>query len=118
MKELDLIMFVAVFQEMLGALLWPLVFVSLFGIFAFITLLIYDKRIIYRRLVTSSLLGLLGGIVALYIVVTLSVSSFTDSAGPIDWILVTSIYLGGVFATAIGIYTLWGWGTVFRQTAR
>ncbi|MCX8146747.1 MAG: DUF5368 domain-containing protein, partial [Azovibrio sp.] len=61
MKELDPLVFLAVFQEMLGPLLWVLLLLIIGGTLAFVLLLLKEKTIVSRRLVRSELAGLAGG---------------------------------------------------------
>lgn len=115
MKQLDFMSIFSIFQEMLGAFLWPLFFIAIFGLMLFIGLLVFDRRIVYRRLGFSLLVGVFGGAIGLFILGQLSISSFTDAAGPIDWLMVIGVYLGGFAAATVIIYTLFGWISAFRQ---
>ena len=65
MKELDPLVFVAVFQEMLGPLLWVMLLVAVVGTVAFLALLVRERGLVSRRLVLSEVLGIFGGGVAL-----------------------------------------------------
>lgn len=117
MKEFNLETFIALFEEMLGMFMWPLLFIVLFVIFAFFTLLIYDRQIILRRVGISLVLGLLGGFVGLGVLLYLSVSNVSYMAGgPLDWLMVVSIYLGGAIVSTVMIYTFLGWMKAFCCT--
>lgn len=109
MKELDPMVFLAVFQEMLGFWLWVFVLVGVVGAVAFVALLVRERGVVSRRLVQSELLGLLGGGVALIIMAKVSSSGFTDAGGPADWFLIAMVYGGGLAATTVLVYTLMGW---------
>jgi hypothetical protein len=109
MKELDPMVFLAVFQEMLGFWLWVLVLVGVVGAAAFVALLVRERGVVSRRLVQSELLGLLGGGVALVIMAQVSSSGFTDAGGPADWFLIAVVYGVGLAATTVLVYTLMGW---------
>jgi hypothetical protein len=109
MKELDPMVFLAVFQEMLGFWLWVLVLVGVVGAAAFVALLLRERGVVSRRLVQSELLGLLGGGVALVIMAQVSSSGFTDAGGPADWFLIAVVYGVGLAATTVLVYTLMGW---------
>jgi len=109
MKELDPMVFLAVFQEMLGAWLWIMLLVGVVGAAAFVALLVRERGVVSRRLVQSELLGLLGGGVALVVMARVSSSGFTDAGGPADWFLIALVYGVGLVATTVLVYTLMGW---------
>jgi hypothetical protein len=109
MKELDPMVFLAVFQEMLGAWLWIGLVASAATLVAFVALLLRERRIVSRRLVQSELLGLFGGAMALVIMARVSSSGFTDAGGPADWFLIALVYGVGLAATVVLVYTLMGW---------
>lgn len=109
MKELDPLVFLAVFQEMLGPLLWLMVALAIGGIAAFVALLWREGRLVSRRLVQSELLGLLGGALALVIMARVSSSGFTDAGGPADWFLIAGVYGAGLVGTTVLAYAVMGW---------
>jgi uncharacterized protein YqfA (UPF0365 family) len=109
MKELDPMVFLAVFQEMLGAWLWIGLIAGAMTLVAFVVLLVRERRIVSRRLVQSELLGLFGGAMALVIMAQVSSSGFTDAGGPADWFLIALVYGAGLAATVVLTYTLMGW---------
>ncbi len=109
MKELDPMVFLAVFQEMLGGWLWIYLILGVVTAAAFVALLLRERRIATRRLVQSELMGLLGGGLALVIMAKVSSSGFTDAGGPADWFLIALVYGAGLVATVILTYTLMGW---------
>lgn len=109
MKELDPLVFLAVFQEMLGPLLWVLIFVALVATFAFGVLLVREKGIVHRRLVRSELAGVVGGALALVLMAKVSSSGFTDAGGPADWFLIALVFGVGMAGTVILVYSLVGW---------
>lgn len=111
MKDLDPLVFLAVFQEMLGPLLWVMVALALGGIAAFVALLLREGRLVSRRLVLAELLGLLGGGVALVIMAKVSSSGFTDAGGPADWFLIAAVYGAGLVGTTVLAYAVMGWAT-------
>ena len=53
MQSLDPVVFLAVFQEMLGFLLWILLAVIIIGTAAFVILLLKERSIATKRLVVS-----------------------------------------------------------------
>lgn len=108
MKEYDPLVFLAVFQEMLGPLLWILPLLALAAIVGFVWVWRREGGLVSRRLVRAELLGLLGGGLALVIMAAVSSSGFTDAAGPADWFLILIVYGVGFVATTILAYTLLG----------
>ncbi|MCA1938186.1 DUF5368 domain-containing protein [uncultured Azonexus sp.] len=109
MKELDPLVFLAVFQEMLGPLLWVMLLVIVVGTAAFIALLLKERTINSRRLVRAELAGLVGGVLALVLMAKVSSSGFTDAGGPADWFLIALVFGLGLAGTAILVYTVLGW---------
>lgn len=119
MKELDPLIFLAVFQEMLGPLLWPLIAAVVIGTVAFVCLLVRERRIVARRLMWSEAVGLFGGIMSLVIMARVSASGYSDAAGPADWILIALVFVLGAIGTSVIAYTIAGWiGEAMRQGAR
>ena len=117
MKELDPFIVLAVFQEMLGPLLWILLAVVILGLLAFAVLLVREKGFVSRRLVRSEALGVAGGAFALVLMAKVSSSGFTDAAGPADWFLIALVFGAGVVGSTILIYTIAGWWTARRRPA-
>ncbi|WP_432785797.1 hypothetical protein AAEX37_02569 [Oligella sp. MSHR50489EDL] len=109
MQSLDPFVFIAVFQEMLGPMLWVLLLLVIGGTIAFIALLLKEKHIVSQRLVNSQLIGLVGGVLALILMAKVSSSGFTDAVGPIDWLLIAGVFGLGLIGTTILSYTLSGW---------
>lgn len=109
MKELDPLVFVAVFQEMLGVWLWVLVLLVIVGMVALVVLLARERTVVSLRLVVSEVLGLLGGGFALVIMAKVSSSGFTDAGGPADWFLIALVYGVGLVVTTVLVYTALGW---------
>lgn len=119
MKELDPVVLLAVFQEMLGPVLWFLLAIIVIGTLAFLALLIRERRVVSRRLMWSELIGLFGGVMSLVIMARVSASGYSDAAGPADWILIAVVFTAGAIGAAVFAYTLIGWlGAATRQTAR
>ena len=109
MQSLDPIVFLAVFQEMLGFFLWILLAIIIVGTAAFVILLVKEKTIATKRLAISQFIGLFGGVLALILMVIVSSSGFTDAGGPIDWLLICIIYGLGFIGTTIICYTFAGY---------
>lgn len=118
MKELDPIILLAVFQEMLGPFLWFLLAIVVIGTVAFLALLVRERKIVSRRLMWSEALGLFGGAMALVIMAEVSASGYSDAAGPADWILLALVFAAGAIGTTILAYTTIGWvRTIIRTSA-
>lgn len=117
MKELDPLVFLAVFQEMLGPLLWVLLLLIIAGTAAFVLLLLKEKTIVSRRLVRSELAGLVGGVLALVLMAKVSSSGFTDAGGPADWFLIALVFGLGLAGTTILAYSAMGWQSL-RQAGK
>ncbi|HTN31613.1 MAG TPA: DUF5368 domain-containing protein [Pseudomonas sp.] len=115
MKELDPMILLAVFLEMLGPLLWLLLAVVLLGTAAFVALLVRERGIASSRLVRAQLAGLVGGVLALVLMAQVSSSGFTDAAGPIDWILIVLVYALGMLGSMVLVYTVAGWTRLLRR---
>lgn len=104
MKDLDISVFIAVFQEMLGPALWLLVAIAVLGVLAFLFLLVRDRGLFSRRLIGAEVLGVFGGVLALIIMWLVTDSSLFDVGGPIDWVLVAVIWTVGAIGSAILAY--------------
>ena len=116
MNELDPLILLAVFQEMLGPLLWVLLAVIVLGALAFVALLVRERRLVSRRLVWSEALGVVGGALALVLMVEVSSSGYTDAGGPADWLLIALVFGAGFVGTTILAYTVAGWRAVRRRS--
>ncbi len=115
MKELDPLILLAVFQEMLGPLLWILLAVGVLGLAAFAALLARERGVVSRRLVRSEALGLVGGALALVLMAEVSSSGFTDAGGPADWFLIALVFGAGLVGSTLLAYTLAGWRALRRR---
>lgn len=110
MNELDPVILFSVFQEMLGMpLLWLLIIVIFMGTLAFIVLLVREKGILAARMLRSQALGVLGGLLALVLMVEVSSSGYTDAGGPADWFLIALVFGAGLIGTTIISYGVAGW---------
>jgi len=115
MKELDPLILIAVFQEMLGPVLWLLLAIVVIGTVAFVALLLRERQILSRRLMWSQAAGLLGGVMSLVIMARVSASGYSDAAGPADWILIAAVFMTGAIGTTILAYTIMGWIKATRR---
>jgi hypothetical protein len=104
MKELDPLIFVAVFQEMLGWLFWPLIALVLLGALAFLAVVIRDRGILARRFVVAELLGVAGGFAGIWFMLWITNSRLSDIGGPADWVLVALIWCAAAVGTTIASY--------------
>jgi len=116
MKELDPFVLLAVFQEMLGPLLWLLLAIIVLGTLAFVILLVRERGVVSRRMVVSQALSPLGGILALVLMAKVSSSGFTDAGGPVDWLLIALVFSLGLVGSGILIYTASGWWSICRRS--
>lgn len=109
MKELTLPLMYTILKEIFGGMFFPFVFILFFVIFAFIAILIIEKRFYYKRVLASLAVGLVGGIVGLYIFKSFSVSpSIIVISSPVDLMLNSLNYLGGVLLVAMIVYAFIG----------
>lgn len=115
MNELDPVILLYVFREMLG---WPLLLLMLtvivIGTLAFFSLLFREKGIVAARMLRCQALGVAGGILALVVMTKVSSSGFTDAGGPADWFLIALVFGLGLIGTTIIAYGVAGWVKVIR----
>jgi len=117
MKELDPFILLAIFQEMLGPLLWLLLVIVVLGLTGFAALLVRERRVVSRRMLRAQALGVLGGALALVLMVKVSSSGFTDAGGPADWLLIALVFGLGLIGSTILLYTVAGWWQARRLPA-
>ena len=107
MKELEIGVFVAVFVEMLGPLLfWLLVAAAVAVTLGFVWVLVRDRGLDSRRLVRAQVVGVLGGVAAILFMQWITNSGFRDIGGPVDLMLVALIFVLGTIGAAILAYTV------------
>ncbi len=110
MKQFDPWMMLAVAQEMLGGLLWPLLF-SAFLLGAFLLwLLVRDRGIRRGNARLAGLLALPAGLAAIWLIFVISNSALMDIGGPIDWFVMLLIWSAGAASAALVAYvvlTVW-----------
>ena len=109
MQTLDPMVLFAVFQEMLGPLLWVLILALLGATLAFAALLVKEKGLVAKRLVRAEIAGVFGGALALVLMAKVSSSGFTDAGGPADWFLIGLVFGAGLIGTVILVYSVLGW---------
>lgn len=108
MKEIDVATLLAVFQEMLGPLLWVLLALAAAATVLFVWVLLRERGLRPRRLVWAELAGLAGGIAAVAFMLSVTQSQLDDIGGPIDWVLVAAIFLAGGIGTVVAAYGILG----------
>ncbi len=107
MKELEIGVFVSVFIEMLGPVLfWLLVVAAVAVTAAFVWVLVRDRGLDSRRLVRAQAVGLLGGVAGILFMQWITNSGFRDIGGPVDLMLVALIFVLGAIGAAILAYTI------------
>ena len=105
MKQIDPMVFVAVFQEMLGLAFWPLAGFILLMVVAVVLTVVREGRISPRRLVYAQGIGAFGGVLAVWAMLWFTSSRATDLlGGPIDWLLTLAIAAAGVIGGAMIVY--------------
>lgn len=105
MKDLDPMVFVSVFLEMLGGMFWPLVIFIVTIAVALIAVLIRDRTIHSIDLVRAELVGLVGGFVGVSMMLGVTASKPEDVlGGPIDWLLTIGIWIAGAIGATITAY--------------
>lgn len=108
MQSFDIAVFVSVFLEMMGNILWVLVALAAIGIAGFVFVVLQEKTLVSRRLLRCEAAGILGGIGALVLMAWVTMSGFTDAGGPVDWLLIGIIFGTGLAGTTILTYAVWG----------
>jgi hypothetical protein len=108
MKDLDIWVFVAVFQELLGPLLWVGLGVAALVVLLFAWLVVRERGLAAARLARSELVGLVGAVVAVLIMQSVTHSGFADIGGPIDWVLVALIATAGFVSATLTAYVGFG----------
>lgn len=107
MKELTLSTLLAVFEEMFGTgLFWTLVAVAALVTAAFFFVLLRERRLVGRWLLRAELLAPVGAIAAIYFVLTITNSGFSDLGGPIDVIVMILIGAAGAVGLTILAYVM------------
>jgi hypothetical protein len=110
MKELDPLVFWAVFQEMLGWWLYAILGVAAVATVLFLRALMQEHGLNARRFVWSQAVGLVGGLGALLFMWGVTSSSIMDVGGPIDALVVVGIYLAGWAGATMLFYAVAGFG--------
>ncbi|MFN3658109.1 MAG: DUF5368 domain-containing protein [Pseudolabrys sp.] len=112
MRELDPLVFVAVLQEMLGGLFWPLIALVVVGAVAFVGVIVRDRGIHARRFLIAELVGVAGGFAGIWFVLAITSSQLSDVGGPIDWVLMLAIWLAGAVGATVVVYIVLSLGRI------
>ncbi|MBB4285309.1 DUF5368 domain-containing protein [Roseospira goensis] len=108
MQGFDLAVFLAVFLEMMGTILWVLVALAVVGLAGFLAVVWCERTVVSRRLLRAEVIGVIGGFAALALMAYVTVSGFTDAGGPVDWLLIGIIWGMGLVGTTILAYAAMG----------
>ena len=109
MKELTVSTLLAVFEEMFGRwLFWALVVLAFAVVIALVFVLIRERRLRARRLLLAELIGIAGGIFAVWLVLAVTSSRLSDLGGPIDVIAMVGIWITGALVALIASYAAFG----------
>ncbi|MCI4666201.1 MAG: DUF5368 domain-containing protein [Neomegalonema sp.] len=109
MGQLSIATLIAIFQEMLGPVVfWALVVIAPLGLIAFLYVLIAQRGVFSRAFLRAEVIGLIGGTLSVFVLLTLTNSSITDMGGPIDIIALASVWIGGAIGSAMIAYTIIG----------
>lgn len=108
MKELDPLVFWAVFREMLGPWLYIILAVAVVATVLFLRSILQEHGLEARRLIWSQVVGLVGGIAAVAFMFWVTRSAFRDIGGPIDALLTVAIYLAGWCGATMLFYAVAG----------
>jgi hypothetical protein len=109
MKELTLTTLLAVFEEMFGAwLFWGLVALAIAVTVALVIVLVRERRLPARRLILAELIGIAGGIAAVWLVLIVTSSRLADLGGPIDAIVIVGIWVAGAAGALVASYAAMG----------
>lgn len=109
MKDLTLSTLVAVFEEMFGRwLFWGLVVVALAVAIALVFVLVRERHLHARRLLQAQVIGLLGGIAAVWFVQFVTSSRLADIGGPVDAMVIVGIWVVGAAGALVAFYAAMG----------
>lgn len=108
MNTLDLLVFLAVFEEMLGPWLWLGIVAACVALIAFLLVLRREGGLRARRLVLAQIVSVLGGVAAILVMQHVTSSGFRDIGGPIDWVLGVTIFAVGGVVSFIATYAALG----------
>lgn len=108
MKAHDPMVFQAVFQAMLGPMLWVMLLPALATVVAFVSLVMHERAIVSRRLLLAERPDLHVGVVASVILAQVSSCALTEMGGPADRFLIARACGVGAVATPILSHAVMG----------
>lgn len=117
MKDMTLETLVAVFLEMMGDGFWLLVGASVFGLLAILTVMLRERRLVASRFLASEITGLIGGVFAVWLALTVTRSGLGDIGGPVDWLLMALLFALGAIGGTIFAYVALGLIAMARRRA-
>lgn len=107
MQELTLETMLAVFEQMLGPVLfWGLLVICIVVTVTYLYVLVRDRAISMHKFLWAQLSMPIGAIAAIWMVMFATDSSFNDIGGPVDLMVVLVIALLGAVGCAILVYTV------------
>ncbi len=105
MEEFKISTFLAVFEEMFGAVLfWAMVAVAVVITLAYLYVLIRDRSMSMRKFLLAQLSMPFGGVAAALFVMAITNSKMSDIGGPIDLIVLLGVFAAGAVGFAILVY--------------
>jgi 4-amino-4-deoxy-L-arabinose transferase-like glycosyltransferase len=108
MKDLDPFVFIAVFEEMLGPALWLMAALAVIGVGVFLYVVARERKLMLRRFIMAELVGFAGALAAILLMWGVTHSSLSDAGGPIDWMLVLTIFAAGWAGALVLFYGMAG----------
>lgn len=108
MKEIEVTVLLAVFEEMLGVWLWLLILLAALALVGCVVVVLRDKGLRPRRLLWSEVAALAGGVAAVLAMQAVTHSGFRDIGGPIDWVVGIAIFATGAACALVGAYAAFG----------
>ncbi len=107
MEEFSFMTILAVFEEMFGRwLFWTMVAVAVIITVAWLYVLIRDRSMSMRKFLLAQLSMPIGGIAAVWFVMVMTNSGFSDIGGPIDWLVLLGVFAAGAVGFAILVYVV------------
>lgn len=109
MKEFDPLVLLAIFRELLGPWQWLLLSITVVSLLAFRRRVIHDHGLVAGRLRLAWRIGLLGGVLALALLIEVFAAGSVGVGGPVDWLLFALVFAIGVAAAVVIVYPLLAW---------
>lgn len=115
MKDLTFSTLTAVFEEIFGqGLFWAMVVAALVVTAAYLYVLIRDRSMSWQKFFYAQMSMPVGAVLAVWLVMVMTESHFSDLGGPVDVIVFLGIAAMGAVGMAILVYTA---GSLLRATA-